>query len=555
MKKQEKVNRFEPGHTRVHPSELRMLTRRDFLKFTGLFGAGVAASSSLLMPATSLLAQDDMSEAVVVYGATHEMESIDPAVGYTLWSRYVTDNVYDSLFRFEGIPPQVVNHLAKSHEVSDDGLEWIFHLEENVSFHDGTMLTASDVKYTFERMLAMGDSPSFLWAATVDPDQIEVIDDHTLKLVLKKQFGPFLFTLPWLYIVNEDLVRANEVDGDWGRAWMRDNDAGSGPFYIEEFDPAVRIVHSWFEEYWKGWPEDHLTGWVWEIHREPATLRQLLENGQVHMTDRLSQIDYELVAALPQINVIEQVTLSPGMVKMNNQKEPTSNVDFRRAMNYAFDYQAAIAGVLNGNGTRLTSPLPKGFPGQIDISPYETNLDLAREHLEKSGYNPAELELVYNYVGGAPIQQDFGLVLQNSLQKLGINVVVEGLPVGEYIGRLNAPDTAAHFNWIWASSDYPDAEIIFFPQYHSSNWGAWYSCTFYKNERADELIDLARVTVDEAARIEMYHELQQILIDDAADIWVYARHFLMAMNMNVEGFRYQPAGMDSSYFYPMALLQ
>ena len=98
MKKQEKVNRFEPGHTRVHPSELRMLTRRDFLKFTGLFGAGVAASSSLLMPATSLLAQDDMSEAVVVYGATHEMESIDPAVGYTLWSRYVTDNVYDSLF-------------------------------------------------------------------------------------------------------------------------------------------------------------------------------------------------------------------------------------------------------------------------------------------------------------------------------------------------------------------------------------------------------------------------------------------------------------------------
>ena len=385
MKKQEKVNRFEPGHTRVHPSELRMLTRRDFLKFSGLFGAGVAAGSSLLMPASSLLAQDDMSEAVVVYGATHEMESIDPAVGYTLWSRYVTDNVYDSLFRFEGIPPQVVNHLAKSYEVSDDGLEWIFHLEEGVSFHDGTMLTASDVKYTFERMLAMGDSPSFLWADTVDPDQIEVIDDHTVKVALKKQFGPFLFTLPWLYIVNEDLVRANEVDGDWGRAWMRDNDAGSGPFFIEEFDPAVRIVHQWFEDYFKGWPEDHLTGWVWQIHREPATLRQLLENGQVHMTDRLSQIDYELVAALPHIDVIEQVTLSPGMVKMNNQKEPTSNVDFRKAMSYAFDYGAAIDGVLNGNGTRLTSPVPQGFPGQIDISPYETNLDLAREHLEKSG--------------------------------------------------------------------------------------------------------------------------------------------------------------------------
>lgn len=555
MKEQKRVIRYEPGQTSVDPSELRLLSRREFLKYSSLLGAGVAASSSLLMPASSLLAQDEMGEAFVVYGATHEMESIDPAVGYTLWSRYVDDNVYDALFRFEGIPPQVVNHLAKSYEVSDDGLDWVFHLEENVSFHDGTMLTASDVKFTFERMLAMGDSPSFLWADTVDPDQIEVVDDHTLTLTLKKQFGPFLFTLPWLYIVNEDLVRANEVDGDWGRAWMRDNDAGSGPFYIEEFDPAVRIVHRWFEDYFKGWPADHLTGWVYEIHREPATLRQLLENGQVHMTDRLSQIDYELVSALPHIDVIEQVTLSPGMVKMNNQKEPTSNVHFRRAMSYAFDYEAAIEGVLNGNGTRLTSPVPKGFPGQIDISPYDTNLDLARTNLEQSGYDPAEIELVYNYVGGAPIQQDFGLVLQNSLQKIGINVVVEGLTAGEYIGRLNAPETAAHFNWIWAASDYPDAEIIFFPQYHSSNWGAWYSCTFYKNERADELINLARVTVDVDARIEMYQELQQILIDDAADIWVYARHFLMAINTNVQGFNYQPAGMDSSYFYPMALLQ
>ena len=555
MNENKRVIRYQGENTNLDPSELQMLSRRDFLKYTSLLGAGVAASSSLLMPASSLLAQDDMADAVVVYGATHEMESIDPAVGYTLWSRYVDDNVYDALFRFEGVPPQVVNHLAKGYDVSDDGLEWTFHLEENVKFHDGSTLTASDVKYTFERMLAMGDSPSFLWADTVDPEQIEVIDDVTVKLTLKKQFGPFLFTLPWLYIVNEDLVRANEVDGDWGRAWMRDNDAGSGPFYIEEFDPAVRIVHRWFEDYFKGWPADHLTGWVYEIHREPATLRQLLENGQVHMTDRLTQIDYELVAALPHIDVIEQVTLSPGMVKMNNQKEPTSNVHFRQAMSYAFDYAAAIDGVLNGNGTRLTSPVPKGFPGQIDISPYETDLDQARAHLELSGYDPGSLELVFNYVGGAPIQQDFGLVLQNSLQNLGINVLVEGLTAGEYIGRLNAPETAAHFNWIWAASDYPDAEIIFYPQYHSSNWGAWYSCTFYKNERADELIDLARVTVDVDARIEIYKELQQILIDDAADIWVYARHFLMAMNSNVQGFNYQPAGMDSSYFYPMVLLQ
>jgi peptide/nickel transport system substrate-binding protein len=550
-------------------NNIQLLSRREFMRFAGtasLWGASasILAACGVSPPAPTPTATEPtqglaehspaIREAVAIYGATHEMESIDPAVGYTLWSRYINDNTYDALFRFEGTPPQVINHLAKDYEVSDDGLEWIFHLQENALFHDGTPVRASDVKYTFERMLALGDSPSFLWSDTVDPNAIDIISDHTLRLTLRQPFGPFLFTLPWLYIVNERLVRANETNGDWGQAWLRNNDAGSGPFYIEEFDPAVRIVNRWFEDYWKGWPTDHLTGWVYQIHREVATLRQLLRNGEIHLTDRLSQDDYAIVEQWPNIRVVQEPTLSPGMVKMNNQKAPTNNVDFRKAVSYAFDYEGAIMGVLNGNGTRLDSPLPAGFPGHIPASPYGTDLDKARAHLENSGFDPASMELVYNYVGGDPIQQDFGLVLQNSLERIGVRVQVEGLTAGEYIGRLNDSETAAHFNWIWAASDYPDAEVIFFPQYHSNNWGAWYSCTFYQNQQVDALIDEARRTVDESARIEIYQQLQRILIDDAADVWVYARHFLLAMNENLQGFAFQPAGMDSTYFYPIRLI-
>lgn len=556
----------------------QLLTRREFMRYLGILGLGsagasilaacgadpaaeVAGTSEVVTPGTAVAGQQEaevtsptIAEAVAIYGATHEMESIDPAVGYTLWSRYIDDNVYDALFRFEGVPPQVVNHLARDYEVSDDGLEWTFYLQENVTFHDGRPVRASDVKYTFERMLALGDAPSFLWSDIVDPEAIEVVDDLTVRLTLKQTFGPFLFTLPWLYIVNEELVRENEVDGDWGQAWMRNNDAGSGPFYIEEFDPSVRIISRWYEDYWKGWPEEHLTAWVYQIHREVATLRQLLQNGEIHLTDRLSQDDYEIVREWPNVQVLEEVTLSPGMVKMNNRKAPTDNVDFRKAVSYAFDYEGAIAGVLNGNGTRLDSPVPQGFPGHISVSPYDTDLEKAREHLELSGFDPASMELVYNYVGGDPVQEDFGLVLQSSLEQIGVNVRVEGLTAGEFVGRLNEPDSAGHFNWIWAASDYPDAEVIFFPQYHSGNWGAWYSCTFYQNPEVDALIEEARSTVDEASRIEMYEELQRLLIEDAADVWVYQRHFLMAMSNEIAGFSYQPAGMDSTYFYPLRLI-
>lgn len=187
--------------------------------------------------------------------------------------------------------------------------------------------------------------------------------------------------------------------------------------------------------------------------------------------------------------------------------------------------------------------------------PHFLNLSVFyKEVLERWFCSILLTELEYNYVGGDPLQEDFGLLLQSSLEPLGLTVNVVGLTGGEYIGRLESSETAAHFNWIWAASDYPDAEIIFFPQYHSSKHGAWFSSTFYQNEEFDSLIEEARRTVDDEARLAIYQQLQEILIEDAADIWVYTRHFVMAKSDALDGFAYQPAGMDSTYFYPISLL-
>jgi peptide/nickel transport system substrate-binding protein len=110
-----------------------------------------------------------------------------------------------------------------------------------------------------------------------------------------------------------------------------------------------------------------------------------------------------------------------------------------------------------------------------------------------------------------------------------------------------------HFWPIWAASDYPDPENLLYPQYHSGNHGSWYSCSFFENDRYDELMDEARGLADIQDRIPIYEELQQILADNAVDVWLFAWHWRIAMLDCVEGYVWQPAGMSSTYLYPMSL--
>jgi peptide/nickel transport system substrate-binding protein len=512
------------------------------------------AEEPVATEAAATEAPAEQGTGVLVYGATDPTGSIDPAVCFSTWCRYITDNVYDSLFRFEGSPPKLVNHLAESYEASADGLEWTFTLRENVKFHDGSDLTASDVKYTLDRMLALQDAPSYLWAS-VDPDKTEVIDERTIKLGLNESFGPFLFTLPWLYIVNEDQVKANEKDGDWGKEWLTNNEAGSGPFQIDTFEADVRIALSYFPDFWKGWPEQRLDGWVYEIHREQSTLKQLLADGKIHMTDWLNEDDYATVAQDPALTVISSPTMTPFMFKLNNQKEPTSNGDFRRALTYAVDYDAIIQGLFSGAATPLDSPLTPDFPGYLSLLTPKRDLDKAKEYLVKSGYDPAQVNLAFEYVAGSSTQENLGLILQQNFKDLGIEMTVEGFtwPVSQE--RYKTPETAGNVYPIWASADYPDSEAILYPYYHSREpgTGTWFSVSHYNNPEYDELIDSARIMPNLEDRIPIYEELQQILVDDAVDIWVMAQEWRVAMPKCVQGYSFQPAGMLSTYFYPIYL--
>ena len=149
---------------------------------------------------------------------------------YSNWSDVARVCVvaYDALVKYDPITKQIVPWVASEWEVSPDMLSYTFKINEGIKFHDDSDLTASDIKYTFERIIALNDGVA---SSLIGVASVEAVDEYTVKVNMKQPDGSFLMSMPQIFIINEDGVKAHEVEGDWGAAYLVDNDLGSGPYY------------------------------------------------------------------------------------------------------------------------------------------------------------------------------------------------------------------------------------------------------------------------------------------------------------------------------------
>src|SRR2546423_11384411 len=157
------------------------------------------------------------------------------------------------MMRGEDNPPKLEPWLAEGYTISSDGLVYTFKLRRGVKFHDGSELTSSDVLYSVERVLGLKQGPAALFTALVAPGTTKAPDAYTVEFHLTKPSATFLARIHEISIVNSKLVKSKEVDGDWGNKWLSTNDAGSGSFVLERFDPAVGFSATRFKDHFKGW--------------------------------------------------------------------------------------------------------------------------------------------------------------------------------------------------------------------------------------------------------------------------------------------------------------
>jgi len=200
-------------------------------------------SSALALACAGLLAASmshaEAKDMKLRWGVGMEVSTLDPVYQTNNWELATGYNLYDSLVWPDaqaGVKPWV----AESWSVSEDGKTWTFKLRSDLTFHDGSPLTADDVVFSMQRLLTL-NGPGATSFRSLTPDSVSAPDAQTVVFTLDKPSASFLQALVTFKIVNKALILANLQDGphggmkDFGAAFVRTNDAGSGPFQLRAF--------------------------------------------------------------------------------------------------------------------------------------------------------------------------------------------------------------------------------------------------------------------------------------------------------------------------------
>jgi peptide/nickel transport system substrate-binding protein len=493
--------------------------RRSLVKL-----AGAAAAAAGLTTATPFARQSSAQadQNIFIFGSGQDISNLDPHTGSDYSIIWGQRAVYDALMRYKGDPVELLPGLAKEVTGSDDATTWSIVLDERATFQDGSPVNAEAVRWNFNRMLSRNKGNAWMFAAVMDQESAQVVDEQTLEVNLINPFAPFDLILPYMLIANPAIVDEHAGD-DEGESWLLENAAGSGPYEITRFEPGNIYQFDRLADYWNtDITEGMVDTFVWRIIRESSTKRIALESGEIQYGDTFSTEDILALEGDDRFIVNQKASFGPFQLKMNNQVGPTADLNVRKALTAAFDYEAAIES-LSGRGERMNGPLPVRFTpwNNEDLPLLEHNMDAAREYLAASEY-PDGFDIEYVYVTGLAFEETFGLILLEKCAELNINVTMTPLVWPDMVARASSPETMPGLMCVLASSNYLDPDNFLWAQYHSSQAGSWSAASWFQNEELDALLEQGRSTIDPDDRKAIYDQVQAMLVENATEIWMYS---------------------------------
>ena len=480
--------------------------------------AGLVALALGVSP-VALLAGEADPAAILRIGSLYEPQNLDNTAGAGQGlNEAFNDNVYEALYRLadDGTVEPV---LAAGHTVSADGLTHTFTLKDGVKFHSGDPLTAGDVKYSIERVIAEG-SKSSRKKSLAPIAKIETPDDQTVVITLNSKSISLPYNLSYVWVVND-------AAGD-----ITSKEDGTGPYALTGWKRGSTLSLKAFDGYWGTKPENG--GAVFSYFTEAAALNNALLTGAVDLITSVQSPD-----ALAQFSDTSAFTITEGksttkqLLAWNDRVAPFNNVKVRKALARAIDDRKLLEAIWGNRGTLIGSFVPPTDPWYVDLTGVDAyDPASAKALLAEAGYpNGFSFTLDTPNYDPHPITAEF---VKAELAKIGVTVNINIVTANEWYEKIYQK----HDFQATLQEHVNHRDIVFYgnPDFY---WG-------YDNPKVAQLIAEAETSDTEAEQTERLTEANRIIAEDAASDWFFLYPQLVVSKAGVSG--YPVNGLNAQFF-------
>lgn len=495
----------------------KTMTRRNFLKGGAAAGAGMAAAALAACDSDSDSSsgtnEDGSVKKILRFGQSNPKLGLDMQKSTNSGSSSIADCIFESPLRWTEDNELVPCLLEEIPEFEDDGVTLHCTLKEGITCHDGSTLTASDVKYSFERMFKPETAAKSTYMYDMilgaqamldgEADELEgltVEDDTHFTFVLEYPMVTFINNLGINYADIFPQAACEAAGDEWG--WGT-NCIGTGKYKVVSNDDTTEVILEKFEDYHDGEPNLDEVRFIY--YDDNNTKLLAYKNGDIDWCD----LDASLLEQYQQDSdvadqIVQYDTLGVHFVNLNLQEGMgLEDERVREALSISIDREELVSTVLSGAGTAATGwlcPSTPGYDADADI-PYDP--DRAKELLEEAGVEDLSLSCVIR----TGLYETYMTVIQSYWQQIGVNLSITTEDSGVW-----SSDWAEGNLQITALGWFPlyaDADNHMYTYFYSENASA--KSSYYDSEEFDSLVTQARQEQDSDTRAELYKEADNLL--------------------------------------------
>jgi peptide/nickel transport system substrate-binding protein len=540
-----------------------MSTKQKLILVTSIFIIALAVTSCVPAAQTTSEPPPEQPTAVATVEPT---QAVQPATGGTLnvGVSYDTSNmdhltsgetftaqmlIFDTLVA-RGPDGNYYPFLAESWEVSDDNLQWTFHLRDDVTYHDGTPFNATSAKWFYDK--ARDPNGQYAFSDSYSPvDDVLAPDDTTLIFKLNTPWPNILFTLSNSFSGLISPTAYEKFGEDYGTKYA----VGTGPFMLEEWVPEDRTVvvrnpdYQWGPEFLDNQGPPYLDKIIFKYFPEATTRVSELETGGIDILYQVPTADLERIVSSGTYNIYTAPAWGGALyyIDLNETKPPLGDVKVRQALNYALDIEVLAKLVLGDYGEPAYGYMaPHWHCGYSDPKSigYSYNPDKARALLAEAGWTDSDGDGIVDK-DGQPFSmtlwiytgtesQLLGEVVQSEFADVGVQVDLLQLEYGTMVDGFNANDNEmALINYGWPDSDVYN---LFFP----TSQIPYLNSSHIDDPHMNELLDAANKAPTLEERCQQYAEVEKYAIEQAVWAPVFWETSVTAVNKKVNNFLVTP---------------